>query len=370
MIGKWWKQITGCFVVAVLVLSSAAVYAGDRADGSFFLKNIVVNGEEIVNYNLQYPFFLYNDLTYLPLTADIQEIFGFAAEVDPEAGTLKLRKTSPTLINIRDNRAKNNAEDVTAEVASDLSVNVVADGDASSEAYLDEPADIMLFAPDPAAGSRALDLGQSPVLIKDGVVYLPLRAFAGGDALGWNLYYDPYFGICVSTNDMTPARAYFPQDEADYNRGLVRYILSVNGNLSAGHAQELLFMIRRAAEVNRLDEKMLIAVVQKESRFNAEAVSRSGAVGLMQFMPRTAAGLGLSTEQLFDPKTSIDYGAAYLSRSLENFGGNIDLALSAYNQGSGSVSRGTYSRVYADRVQDAVDAIDEYLEEGGYVPQE
>jgi hypothetical protein len=365
MTGKW-RTITAGFIVAVLVLSSAAVYAGDRADGSFFLKNIVVNGEEIVNYNLQYPFFLYNDVTYLPLTADIQEIFGFAAEVDTEAGTLKLRKTSPTLVNIRDNRAKNNAEDVTAEVASGLSVNVVV-VDAASFA---EPADVMLFAPAPAPDSRALNLGQSPVLMKDGVVYLPLRAFAGSDALGWNLYYDPYFGICVSTNETTPARAFFKEAEAKYNKGLVRYILSVNGNLSAGHAQELLFMIRRAAEVNRLDEKMLIAVVQKESRFNAGAVSRSGAVGLMQFMPRTAAGLGLSTEQLFDPKTSIDYGAAYLSRSLENFNGNVDLALSAYNQGSGSVSRGTYSRVYADRVQDTVDAIDEYLEEGGYVSQE
>jgi soluble lytic murein transglycosylase-like protein len=160
---------------------------------------------------------------------------------------------------------------------------------------------------------------------------------------------------------------FFPEAEAKYNKGLAQYIRSVNGNLSAGHAQELVFMLRRAAEVNKLDEKVLIAVVQKESRFNADAVSRSGAVGLMQFMPRTAAGLGLNVEQLYDPKTSIDYGAAYLSKSLENYGGNIDLALTAYNQGSGNVSRGTYSRVYAERVQDAVDDIDAYLEEGGYV---
>jgi hypothetical protein len=331
------------------------------------LKNIVVNGEEIVNYNLQYPFFLYKDVTYLPLTADMQEIFGFAAEIDAEAGTLKLQKTAPGLSNIRDNRVKNNAEDVTAEVESGLNVCVVDGSVAPPPAYAEESEGIIVFEPAPSQNARAVDLGSNPVLVKDGVVYLPLRAFAGSEALGWSLYYDAYFGICVSTNENIPARDFFREAEADYNEGLVRYIRSVNGTLSVSRAQELVFMFRRAAEVNNLDEKMLIAVAQKESRFNANAVSRSGAVGLMQFMPRTAAGLGLSVEQLYDAKTSIDYGAAYIGRNLENYGGNIDLALSAYNQGAGSVSRGSYSRGYATKVRGAVDDIDAYLAEGGYI---
>jgi hypothetical protein len=356
-------------MTAALVLSSASVYAGDRADGSFFLKNIVVNGEEIVNYNLQYPFFLYEDVTYLPLTEDIQGIFGFTSEIDVEAGTLKLKKTAPTLTNIRDNRAKNNAEDVTAEVESRLGVRIVEDVAPPPE-YEMETEGVIVFAPSPQRDARAVDLGQSPVLVKDGVIYLPLKAFAGSEALGWNLYYDPYFGICVSTNEGVSARDFFSEVEANYNRGLVRYICSLNGKLSASHAQELVFMLRRAAEVNGIDEKMLIAVIEKESRFNANAVSRSGAVGLMQFMPRTAEGLGLSVDRLYDPKTSIDYGAAYISRNLENYGGDIDLALSAYNQGSGNVSRGTYSRGYALKVRDAVGDIDAYLAEGGYVSPE
>jgi hypothetical protein len=367
MIGKW-RTVLIRAVAAALVLTAAAVYAGDKADGSFFLKNIVVNGEEIVNYNLQYPFFLYDDVTYLPLTEDIQGILGFSAEVDVAAGTLKLQKTAPTLTNIRDNRAKNNAQTVTAEVESRLEVRIADSAASLPECETD--ADIFVFVPAPQRDTRAVDLGQSPVLVKDGIVYLPLRAFAGSEALGWSLYYDPYFGICISTNENIPARDLFPEAEAAYNRGLVQYIRSVNGDLSASRAQELVFMLRRAAEVNKIDERMLIAVIQKESRFNANAVSRAGAVGLMQFMPRTAAGLGLSVEQLYDPKTSIDYGAAYIRRSLENYGGNIDLALSAYNQGSGNVSRGTYSRGYAQKVRDAVEDIDAYLTEGGYVPQE
>ncbi|MDR1573929.1 MAG: lytic transglycosylase domain-containing protein [Clostridiales Family XIII bacterium] len=366
------RILTAWLIVAALVLSSAAVYAGDRAEGSFFLKNIVVNGEKIVNYNLQYPFFMYEDVTYLPLTADMQEIFGFTADVDIAAGTLTLRKTASTLTNIRDNRVKNNAENVETEVESRVSVSV-ADAVAPvapPPEYAAEFAEIIVFDPAPQENVRAVDLGQSPVLVKDKTVYLPLRAFAGNEVLGWSLYYDPYFGICISTNENVPAQTFFPEAEAKYNSGLTQYIRSVNGNLSASRALEMVFMLRRAAEVNKLDEKVLIAVVQKESRFNAKAVSRSGAVGLMQFMPQTAAGLGLSVEQLYDPKTSIDYGAAYLSRNIENYGGNVDLALIAYNQGSGSVSRGTYSRVYAERVQDTADDIDAYLEGSGYVSPE
>jgi soluble lytic murein transglycosylase-like protein len=223
------------------------------------------------------------------------------------------------------------------------------------------------LASNSASDTRPLDLGDSSVLVKNGVIYLPLRAFAGGEALGWSLYYDPYFGICVSTNEGVPAQSFFPEAEANYNRGLVRYIRSINDNISAGCAQEMVFMLRRAAEVNDIEEKMLIAVMEKESRFNANAVSRSGAIGLMQFMPQTAAGLGLSVEQLYDPKTSIDYGAAYISRNIERFGGDVNLALTAYNQGSGSVSRGSYSRAYANKVQSAVVNIDAYLEDGGYV---
>ena len=365
-----WRIAAAWITVAVLVLSSAAVYAGDKVDGTFFMKNIVVNGEEIVNYNLQYPFFMHEDVTYLPLTADMQNIFGFTAEVDASAGTLRLQKAASSLSNIRDNRIKNNAEDVTAEVENRLNVHIVDGVFVPPPEYEAETEGILVFEPAPQRGVRALDLGQSPVLMKNGVVYLPLRAFAGSEALGWSLYYDPYFGICVSTKEGVSAREFFSEAEADYNKGLVQYIRSVNGKLSAGRAQEMVFMFRRAAEVNKLDEKMLMAVAQKESRFNANAVSRSGAVGLMQFMPQTAKGLGLSVEQLYDAKTSIDYGAAYISRNIENYGGNIDLALSAYNQGSGNVSRGTFSRGYANKVQDAVGDIDAYLAEGGYVSQE
>jgi hypothetical protein len=80
---------------------------------------------------------------------------------------------------------------------------------------------------------------------------------------------------------------------------------------------------------------LLAAVAKTESGFNSSAVSSSGAVGLMQFMPATAKGLGVDAT---DPASSIDGAARYLSSLTERFG-STPLALAAYNAGPGTVQR-------------------------------
>jgi soluble lytic murein transglycosylase-like protein len=80
---------------------------------------------------------------------------------------------------------------------------------------------------------------------------------------------------------------------------------------------------------------VLAAMASQESGFNASAVSKAGAEGLMQFMPSTAAGLGVNP---LDPASSVDGAARYLS-SLTNRFGSTPLALAAYNAGPGTVSR-------------------------------
>jgi cell wall-associated NlpC family hydrolase len=80
---------------------------------------------------------------------------------------------------------------------------------------------------------------------------------------------------------------------------------------------------------------VLAAMASQESGFNASAVSRAGAQGLMQFMPATAAGLGVNA---LDPASSVDGAARYLS-ALTNRFGSTPLALAAYNAGPGTVSR-------------------------------
>jgi cell wall-associated NlpC family hydrolase len=85
-----------------------------------------------------------------------------------------------------------------------------------------------------------------------------------------------------------------------------------------------------------LDPNLLVAVARQESGFNAKAVSPAGAQGIMQLMPGTAAGLGVSNS--FDPSQAID-GAAKLLKSLIGEFGRTDLALAGYNAGPGAVHR-------------------------------
>jgi hypothetical protein len=84
-----------------------------------------------------------------------------------------------------------------------------------------------------------------------------------------------------------------------------------------------------------IDPAVLAGMARTESGFDSSAVSPAGARGLMQFMPATAAGLGVDTS---DPASSIDGAARYLSQLTEQFG-STRLALAAYNAGPGTVQR-------------------------------
>ncbi|MBB3083155.1 NlpC/P60 family protein [Geodermatophilus sabuli] len=94
-------------------------------------------------------------------------------------------------------------------------------------------------------------------------------------------------------------------------------------------------LFTRAGNRHGVDPALLAAVASKESGFNASAVSPAGAQGLMQFMPATAAGLGVDP---FDPASAVDGAARYLSQLTGRFG-STELGLAAYNAGPGTVSR-------------------------------
>ena len=162
------------------------------------------------------------------------------------------------------------------------------------------------------------------------------------------------------------AFAYIQSDPDWYVR--LRYPLDYE-DIVTGHAKNY-----------DLDPALLAAVIYRESKFDAQARSPSGAIGLMQLLPDTAKGIALHTggsqfkvADLWNPEINVRYGAFYLRRLLNKYG-NVRLALAAYNAGQANVdkwraqgegivfpetrqyvdevlhARGIYAKTYADEL--------------------
>ncbi|MBI4669320.1 MAG: lytic transglycosylase domain-containing protein [Elusimicrobia bacterium] len=97
------------------------------------------------------------------------------------------------------------------------------------------------------------------------------------------------------------------------------------------------FWIWKTAVDNELDPNLWKAVIMVESAGKADSVSRAGAMGLAQLMPDTARAFGLRREKFYDPQANLRAGARYFKWLLEYFGGNVGLALAAYNAGPKAV---------------------------------
>ena len=93
-------------------------------------------------------------------------------------------------------------------------------------------------------------------------------------------------------------------------------------------------LIKEAAARYQVDPRLVAAVAQTESGGNQEAVSPVGAVGVMQLMPETAAGLGVNP---YDKRQNIEGGAKYLRQMMDTFGGDVQKAVAAYNAGPQAV---------------------------------
>jgi soluble lytic murein transglycosylase-like protein len=96
-------------------------------------------------------------------------------------------------------------------------------------------------------------------------------------------------------------------------------------------------MLARAGQTHNVDADLLASVVKAESNGNTRAVSRTGAQGLMQLMPATAARLGVADS--FEPGQNVLGGSAYLDALLTRYHNNLALALAAYNAGPQAVDR-------------------------------
>ena len=141
-------------------------------------------------------------------------------------------------------------------------------------------------------------------------------------------------------------------------------------------------IVRGHARNYDLDPALLAAVIYQESKFKADAESKSGAIGLMQLLPDTAEGIALHTggsafrvADLYDPELNVRYGCWYLRHLLRKYG-DERTALAAYNAGQDNVDRWRRSgsgiqfsetRAYVDRVEQLKKIYrDAYADELGY----
>jgi soluble lytic murein transglycosylase-like protein len=109
---------------------------------------------------------------------------------------------------------------------------------------------------------------------------------------------------------------------------------SASNKLSSARLEEL---VQSTAARHGVDANLVRAVIETESGGNPSAVSRKGAVGLMQLMPTTALELGV--KNMYNASENLEAGVRYLHTLLDRYGNDLDKALAAYNAGAGAVDR-------------------------------
>ena len=110
------------------------------------------------------------------------------------------------------------------------------------------------------------------------------------------------------------------------------FLASVRGKEAERLFQPLIISV---ANTHKVDPALINSIIWAESSFNPRAISKKGAVGLMQLMPSTAESLGI--EDSLNPESNINGGVRYFKKLLKKFNGDHELALAAYNAGSRKV---------------------------------
>lgn len=336
------KKIISLFLIALISSTSIAfAEVGDIEKVEVYNKGIHINGEKVINSHSVYPYLKYKEIVYMPLTVENSKILGFEIEWDEETKTISLEEKDASLKNYKEQWIKQDWRTVEAN-HSDIQVNIFG------ETYHSE---------------------EYPILDFNYIAYVPLTYSVIHDFFGWDLYYNSYTGIYLSTIKGITASSTFDEDAFAYDKVLADYVMKINKRLSESEALDMIMLLKNKSELYDVDELLVFATMWQESNFDPNCYYR-GAIGLMQIMDSTGRIYGLTPGMLYDPEINVDFGVKYLKDKINAYDGSIELALSAYNQGITRVNSGNYTTVYYGHVMGKKARLEAYLEEQGMLPKQ
>ena len=383
------KLLSVWLVLVMLFASTSLVFAEEAVQGYFLNRNIEVNGTLIRNYYLKDPVVLVEGSTYIPLTEELGALLGFEVTIDRESHTIKLLKTEAKPETQQQETVLCNLENVTANPEESYTIVLLAP---LEQKKLDMPQSLNGSSMGPASLSIGSKLAQnnqlknngqiqSPQLLtqqfaagehqilvaENGTLYMPLKVLTG-TVFNWTAAYESFSGLYIGTTVNHNAAKLMEEDAAEinFNKGLTHFIMYANKVYDEEFSREMVFWFKHEADVNDIDITLLMGVARGESSFNEACRSRSGALGVMQIMPKTAKGFGVTVADLYNAKKNIELGARIVSGHIENYK-DVKVGLTAYNAGSGAVNRGNYTFTYANRILNRQQELLKFLLDRGYV---
>lgn len=368
--------------LALWLFSYIPIAAEEETRLSFIARDVYVNGVLINNFELVHPFVIRQGSTYVPITPALGAALGFQVRVDKDARLIQLQPVAPNGQAVKEADLGCDLEDQTGLLAYGYTVAAVETFDNAEVAELSakwrkiiDPviwslAGLLNSAVEqtvaPTPSTEILPLKETEILFVGEVPYLPLSAFRNSVMFDWDAHYDEVTGLYISTDPAVPAVNYYSAVNASYIQGRAAYIRGVRPELSINESYYYEYLFRHEAAVYDLDQDFLMAVSRTESSFQKSIESPSGAVGMMQIMPKSAAAYGISFEELKNPHVNLAFGTMYIRDRLWIFNGDVIKALSAYNQGVVSVSRGDYKTGFAEKCVSNEGVIKNWLSNRGY----